>query len=123
MEDQETFKLLRDHNHKVDKDLNLLKQTVFASGAKIQIFEVIMSDIENLRSSIKDLDKNVDDRLKKFEERMQDTNTRIREMDEFSNMNRVKIHDLNIKLDRAEEKQEREFDALNKRMVQLTEWL
>ena len=44
-------------------------------------------------------------------------------MDEFAKLSRVQISDLRTHLQSNEDTQTREFQALDKRMQQLTEWL
>jgi len=74
MEDQETFKMMRDHGHKIDKQIDLLNKTVFENGEGVQILQIIMRDIESLRSSIEEVDKNTDKKFKMANDRINETN-------------------------------------------------
>ena len=56
LEDREVFKSFHDHFHSVDNQLNKLNKTVFEDGNGIQVFDILKSDIVNIRQSIKDLD-------------------------------------------------------------------
>lgn len=88
-QDQEAFKMLRDHNYRVDKQLEALNKTVFEDGAGVQIFDVIRNDIENLRKGMSNLDDQLEKRLQQIEGRIGEINQKQRKTDEYAEVSRI----------------------------------
>jgi hypothetical protein len=88
-QDQETFKMLRDHNYRVDKQLEALNKTVFEDGAGVQIFDVIKNDIENIRKAISNLDDQMEKRLQQIESKINEINHKQSRADEYAEVSRI----------------------------------